>query len=124
MHIVNYCPKCGTKLNEGANFCSQCGYKFNDQVTTPQNYQSYSGKATGKLDKDGKPYSDKNGLAVLLLAIFVGMFGVHRFYSGSIGIGVIQLLTLGGCGIWVLVDIVMLVTGSMKDGEDKTIFFE
>lgn len=59
---------------------------------------------------------NKDWLTTLLLCIFLGGLGVHRFYSGSIGIGVVQLLTLGGCGIWTLVDLIMIITGAYKDG--------
>ncbi len=41
--------------------------------------------------------------------------GVFRFYTGHIGIGVIQLVTLGGCGIWALIDFIMIITGSYTD---------
>lgn len=58
----------------------------------------------------------KDWLTTLLLAIFLGGLGVHRFYTGHIGIGIAQLLTLGGCGIWSLIDIIMIATGSFKDG--------
>ncbi|HEY8399911.1 MAG TPA: TM2 domain-containing protein [Cytophagaceae bacterium] len=43
---------------------------------------------------------------------FLGVFGIHRFYTGHIAIGIIQLLTLGGCGIWCIVDLVLLITGN------------
>ena len=46
---------------------------------------------------------------------------VRRFYAGKTVIGIIQLVTLGGCGIWTLVDFIMLLCGSYKDGEGKTI---
>ena len=59
--------------------------------------------------------SDKEWLVTLLLSIFVGSLGVHRFYVGKIGTGILQLITLGGCGIWTLIDIVMIVTGNFKD---------
>jgi len=59
--------------------------------------------------------TQKDWLTTLILCIFLGVFGVHRFYTGHIAIGVIQLLTLGGCGIWWLIDLVMIATGSYTD---------
>jgi TM2 domain-containing membrane protein YozV len=59
----------------------------------------------------------KDWLTALLLAIFLGALGVHRFYTGHTAIGVVQLLTLGGCGIWALIDIIQIATGSFKDAK-------
>ena len=59
--------------------------------------------------------TQKDWLTTLILCIFLGVFGVHRFYTGHIAIGVIQLLTLGGCGIWWLIDLIMIATGSYTD---------
>ena len=65
----------------------------------------------------GAPYGaqQKDWLMTLLLCIFTGIFGVHRFYTGHIAIGIVQLLTAGGCGIWTLVDLIMIVTDNYKD---------
>jgi hypothetical protein len=57
----------------------------------------------------------KSFIVTLLLAIFLGPLGMHRFYTGHVGIGIIQLLTGGGCGIWFIIDIIMIVTGSYTD---------
>lgn len=59
--------------------------------------------------------SDKDWLVTLLLSLFLGSIGVHRFYVGKIGTGILQLITLGGCGIWTLIDIITIVTGKFKD---------
>ena len=61
----------------------------------------------------------KDWLTTLVLCFFVGVIGAHRFYTGSTGIGVAQLLTLGGCGIWSLVDFITILTGSYKDGNGQ-----
>ena len=59
--------------------------------------------------------SEKEWLVTLLLSLFLGTLGVHRFYVGKIGTGILQLITLGGCGIWTLIDIIMIATGNFKD---------
>ena len=60
-------------------------------------------------------YQQKVWLTTLLLCIFVGGLGVHRFYTGHTGIGIVQLLTLGGCGIWSLIDLIMIITDKFTD---------
>ena len=65
--------------------------------------------------------SPKSRLAVTLFAFFLGEFGAHRFYLGKIGTAILMLLTLGGLGIWALVDFILAVAGVMKDKEGKVI---
>ncbi len=59
--------------------------------------------------------SEKGFVPTLLLCFFLGALGVHRFYVGKIGTGILQLFTLGGLGIWVLVDFIIIATGSFRD---------
>lgn len=65
--------------------------------------------------------SDKRILPAFLLCFFLGVFGVHRFYVGKAGTGLIQLLTLGGLGIWALFDMIIIITGGFTDGDGHTI---
>ena len=65
--------------------------------------------------------SDKQKMTVLLLCFFLGAFGVHRFYVGKIGTGILQLVTFGGIGIWALIDLIMIAMGSFTDKEGRKI---
>jgi len=94
-----YCPKCGKEVPDGGKFCPGCG--------------ADAGVAPVAVD-DGKDW-----LVALLLSIFVGEFGVDRFYLGHIGLGVLKLVTGGGCGIWWLVDVILIATNSLKDGQGR-----
>jgi len=65
--------------------------------------------------------SEKKILPVFLLCLFLGPLGVHRFFVGKIGTGVIMLVTFGGLGIWALIDLVMIIIGSFTDKEGNKI---
>jgi TM2 domain-containing membrane protein YozV len=65
--------------------------------------------------------SDKKRLVAFLLCWFLGTLGVHRFYVGKTGSGVAQLLTAGGLGIWALIDLIVILCGSFKDSDGKTL---
>lgn len=95
-----YCKDCGRQVSDTAASCPYCGSKM--RYTDPN-------------------ASEKDWLATLLLCFFLGTIGAHSFYSGKIAIGVIQLITLGGCGIWTLVDFIMIICGNYRDGEGKVI---
>jgi TM2 domain-containing membrane protein YozV len=72
------------------------------------------------LDATGRPASPKSRLAALLLMLIIGL-GLHRFYVGKIGTGLLYLVTLGGLGIWFVVDLVMILMGTFTDKQGRVV---
>ena len=88
-----------------------------DRVITQEEFDSQKEKL---LDTSTKTNSI-DWLALFLLTFFVGVLGVHRFYVGKIGTGVLMLITLGGLGVWFLVDLILVVTGQFTNKEGQKI---
>ena len=65
--------------------------------------------------------SKKDFVPTILLCFFLGTFGVHRFYVGKIGTGIVMLVTLGGLGIWTLIDFIIIVCSRFKDKQGNYI---
>jgi TM2 domain-containing membrane protein YozV len=57
-----------------------------------------------------------NWTLVLIMSIVFGQLGVDRFIMGHIGLGILKLITLGGCGIWWLIDLIMIATKHKYEG--------
>ncbi|ANB08153.1 hypothetical protein SAM40697_4195 [Streptomyces ambofaciens] len=71
-------------------------------------------------DPYGRPYSDKSKIVAGILQLFLGTFGIGRFYVGNVGMGIAQLLTCGGLGFWALVDgIIYLVSNDRTDAQGR-----
>ena len=68
--------------------------------------------------------SEKNWLVTVLLCFFLGGLGAHRFFVGKIGTGIVMLITLGGFGIWSLIDLIVIIAGNFKDSEGNLIKYE
>ena len=99
-----FCIGCGKQLDEGVNFCTSCG--------TEQDNRDPSLSHNPSIKSDN---SEKSFAVTLILCILLGSLGVHRFYVGKIGTGILMLLTFGGLEIWTLVDIIVIAVGNFKD---------
>ena len=76
--------------------------------------------ATPQVQAQPKP-AEKSWLVTALLSFFVGFLGIHRFYTGYIVIGIVQLLTLGGCGLWALIDLICILANKFKDAKGQAL---
>lgn len=59
--------------------------------------------------------SEKGFIPTILLCFFLGFLGIHRFYVGKVGTGILMLLTFGGFGIWTIIDFIVIVCGNFTD---------
>ena len=64
-------------------------------------------------------FSDKEWTTTLIISILIGGLGIDRFYLGYTGLGIAKLLTLGGCGIWSIIDIILIITRKMTDANGR-----
>ena len=138
-----YCASCGSELKENSRFCEYCGTKMYtdaNQAYESQSHseQSKSGNASStqysstieiNVKKPGQSYtpsseypvSSKSRLITFLLWLFLGTIGAHYFYAGRIGMGILWLLTGGFFGIGLVIDIILILTGTFKDEYGKPI---
>lgn len=89
-----HCRACGHSLHSTAPACPHCG--------APQRAWRVS---------------EKKILPTFLLCWFLGWLGLHRFYVGKVGTAILFVLTLGGLGIWYLIDFVMIIIGRFTDAD-------
>ena len=104
---------------KNATQTSTYAVKLSTVVSKKAAVNAISNTNTKAVKKNADPGEGKSQLIALILCIFVGVLGIHRFYLGYTKEGVIQLLTAGGCGIWSLIDLVRIITGDLKpkDGD-------
>ncbi|NKG21998.1 TM2 domain-containing protein [Paeniglutamicibacter terrestris] len=87
-------------------------------MSTTNSYQAFPQQP---MQGYAPPAPGKSFIATWLFALFLGVFGVDRFYLGKIGTGLLKLFTLGGFGIWVLVDLILVLTGKQRDKSGATL---
>ncbi len=64
-------------------------------------------------------FSERDWLTTLIISFLVGWFGIDRFYLGYTGLGILKLITFGGCGVWYIVDLILIAMGNLDDSEHQ-----
>ncbi len=112
------CPSCGAPVSIKAGkqmvTCAYCGRKLLVADRARQEPQAPPAHALPQ-----ETWSPSSYTTTLMLAILLGMFGVHRFYTGHFVIGIIQLMTGGGVLVWWLWDVVSILNGSFRDARGR-----
>ena len=100
-HDEHFCSSCGAIIKKDAEICPKCGVRQKSQPIPK-----------GEI-------GNKSWTTALILSILLGGLGADRFYLGYVGLGILKLITLGGCGVWSIIDIILIATNKMKDANGK-----
>lgn len=103
-----YCISCGSIIKKAAEICVKCGVRVAKATSVAEDLE----------------FSERSRLAAGILGILLGSLGVHRFYLGNIGIGIIQIvvsvITLGIGGLWGMIEgIIIIAGGRWRDADGR-----
>ncbi len=115
------CVKCGVPVYKSNKFCQNCGKATNPEHAICLNC-GVKLRTSGSMSAAERDWLTTLLLSILPMLICIG--GIHRFYTGKIGTGIVQLLTVGGCFIWQLIDIIFIATGKFKDSKGNVLSSE
>ena len=134
---AEFCPNCGAKPSNGKSFCPACGTQTAALAEVCVKCGTRLSAAPAPMVAPVAGESTKSRLAAFLLALFLGEFGAHRFYTGKIGTAVVMLVLaiigyatfivvvgwffLAAVWIWKLVDWIMIIAGNFKDKQGMLI---
>lgn len=103
---IVYCSRCGGVMGASDRFCHVCGWEV-------------GASEAPRMPAPVVNPSDRNRLTALLLCIFLGWVGAHRFYVGKVGTGLIWLFTFAFLGVGVIYDLIFLATGEFRDDRER-----
>lgn len=106
-----YCKNCGKEIGNNVSYCPVCGVS----TGAPTSQQAAPQQPIINIVNNTPGYIHKKKWPAFWLCLLLGEFGIHRFYVGKIGTGIIWLLTFGFYGIGWLIDLIVILCGGFKD---------
>lgn len=107
---TKFCKFCGGKIPFDAVICTLCGRQVEQlSQAQPQIIINNDNNNINTNTVNAAGGRQKNKWVAVLLCLFLGELGVHRFYEGKIGTGLLYLFTLGLCGVGVIIDLIILL---------------
>ena len=111
-----FCPDCGASMGAEDRFCGSCRWDA-------ENPERHAGRSSRSSPRSLGPPSDKSRMTALLLCVFAGFLGLHRFYVGRTGSGVLWFVTFGLFSVGWIYDLVMVATGEFVDDQGKRVLY-
>ena len=121
---TKYCKFCGQVIDADCVICPKCGkqveeikYSRPDNIIINNNNNASSSASASAMFGNASNVSPKSWLVTLRLCLFLGTIGIHRFYVGKIGTGILMILLLmtGISAIWAVIDLILIILGKFKD---------
>ena len=121
---TKYCKFCGQVIDADCVICPKCGkqveeikYSRPDNIIINNNNNASSSASASAMFGNASNVSPKSWLVTLLLCLFLGTIGIHRFYVGKIGTGILMILLLmtGISAICAVIDLILIILGKFKD---------
>ena len=100
--VDKFCSSCGKPIKAASELCPNCDVRQFDASSPVSSMENKSPKSL---------------VVAVFMCLFAGGLGIHRFYVGKPGTGFFMLFTLGGLGIWALIDLIIIATGNFTDGD-------
>ncbi len=113
-----FCSNCGKEISEKAVICPNCGVPtelYRKDAQQAPNINIVNTNTNTNVASTVLAYKHKSKWVALLLCLFLGYFGAHRFYVGKTGTGILYIFTMGLFGFGWIIDCISILIGSFRD---------